>query len=202
MRKHSSDRPIRTRIENAIKDSIRTQEGLLKGQVENIEKAALVIIEALKKGGKLIVFGNGGSAADSQHVAAELVGRFKLERKALPAISLTTDTSALTAIANDYGYDRVFSRQLEALGNRGDVALGITTSGNSNNMIEAFKIAKLIGIKRIALTGGDGGRIKNEADISIIVASRDTPRIQESHATIGHIICSLIEDGIFKKIDE
>jgi D-sedoheptulose 7-phosphate isomerase len=193
---------MRTRIENAIKDSIRTQEGLLKGQVENIEKAALVIIEALKKGGKLIVFGNGGSAADSQHVAAELVGRFKLERKALPAISLTTDTSALTAIANDYGYDRVFSRQLEALGNRGDVALGITTSGNSNNMIEAFKIAKLIGIKRIALTGGDGGRIKNEADISIIVASRDTPRIQESHATIGHIICSLIEDGIFKKIDE
>jgi D-sedoheptulose 7-phosphate isomerase len=193
---------MKTRIENAIKDSIRTQEGLLKGQVENIEKAALVIIEALKKGGKLIVFGNGGSAADSQHIAAELVGRFKLERKALPAISLTTDTSALTAIANDYGYDRVFSRQLEALGNRGDVALGITTSGNSNNMIEAFKIAKLIGIKRIALTGGDGGRIKNEADISIIVASRDTPRIQESHATIGHIICSLIEDGIFKKIDE
>jgi len=190
---------MKTNIENAIKDSIRTQESILRGQVENIEKAAIAIIDSLKKGGKLIIFGNGGSAADSQHIAAELVGRFKLERKALPAISLTTDTSALTAIANDYGYDRVFSRQLEALGSKGDVVLGITTSGNSKNMLEAFKIAKLIGIKRIALSGGDGGKIKDEADISIIVASKDTPRIQESHATIGHIICALIEDGIFKK---
>jgi D-sedoheptulose 7-phosphate isomerase len=190
---------MKANIENAIKESIRTQESVLKGQVDNIEKAANVIIECLKKGGKLIVFGNGGSAADSQHLAAELVGRFKLERKALPAISLTTDTSALTAIANDYGYERVFSRQLEALGNKGDVALGITTSGNSKNIIEAFKVAKLTGMKRIALTGGDGGKIRDDSDISIIVSSKDTPRIQEAHSTIVHIMCALIEDGIFKK---
>jgi D-sedoheptulose 7-phosphate isomerase len=189
---------VKNTIENAIKDSIKTQEGLLKGQVENIEKAALSIIDSLKKGGKLLIFGNGGSAADSQHIAAELVGRFKLERAALAAIALTTDTSALTAIANDYGYASVFSRQLEALGNKGDVALGITTSGNSKNIIEAFKIAKRIGMKRIALSGGDGGMVKNEADISITVASKDTPRIQESHATIGHIICALVEKELIE----
>jgi D-sedoheptulose 7-phosphate isomerase len=189
---------VKNTIENAIKDSIKTQEGLLKGQVENIEKAALSIIDSLKKGGKLLIFGNGGSAADSQHIAAELVGRFKLERAALAAIALTTDTSALTAIANDYGYASVFSRQLEALGNKGDVALGITTSGNSKNIIEAFKIAKRIGMKRIALSDGDGGMVKNEADISITVASKDTPRIQESHATIGHIICALVEKELIE----
>ena len=185
-------------IEAIIKDSIRTKEDILKGQVENIEKAAIAIIGSLRKGGKLLIFGNGGSAADSQHIAAELVGRFKLERRALGAIALTTDTSALTAIANDYGYDVVFSRQIEALGCKGDAALGISTSGNSKNVIEALKKAKSLGLKTIALLGGDGGGIKYEADISIIVASKDTPRVQESHAMIGHILCSLIEDGIFK----
>ena len=190
---------MKNTIKARIEQSIEVKEKLHETQAENIEKAVKMIVNSFKNDGKLLVFGNGGSAADSQHIVAELVGRFKLERKALPAISLTTDTSALTAIANDYGYDRVFSRQLEALGSKGDVVLGITTSGNSKNMLEAFKIAKLIGIKRIALSGGDGGKIKDEADISIIVASKDTPRIQESHATIGHIICALIEDGIFKK---
>ena len=188
---------MRKKIEASIKDSIRTKEELLKGQAQNIEKTAVAIIDSLKKGGKLLIFGNGGSAADSQHIAAELVGRFKMERKALPAVALTTDTSALTAIANDYGYDAVFSRQIEALGSKGDVALGISTSGNSKNVIEALKKAKSLGLKRIALSGGDGGKVKDEADISIIVPSKDTPRIQESHSMIGHILCQLIEDGIF-----
>jgi len=186
-------------IEDRIRASIAAKEGLLKGQVVNIESAAKAIIESLKSGKKLLVFGNGGSAADSQHIAAELVGRFKMERKALPAISLTTNTSILTAIANDYGYDAVFSRQIEALGVQGDVALGISTSGNSKNVIEAMKKARSIGMKVIALSGGDGGKMKQEADISIVAAAKDTPRIQESHILIAHIICGLVEDGIFKK---
>jgi len=186
-------------IEKDIRDSIAAKEALCKTEITNIEAAARAIIDSLKDGGKLIVFGNGGSAADSQHIAAELVGRFKMERKALPAIALTTNTSTLTAIANDYGYDVVFSRQIEALGKKGDVALGISTSGNSKNVIEAFKTAKALGMKTIALSGGDGGKMKNEADISIVVGTKDTPRIQESHIMIGHIICGLIERELFKK---
>lgn len=188
---------MKEQIKTAIKESIKTKEALYKDQIENIEKAAEAIIASLKKGGKLIVFGNGGSAADSQHIAAELVGRFKLERKALAAIALTTNTSTLTAIANDYGYDASFSRQVEALGIKGDVALGISTSGNSKNVIEALNKAKASGIKTIALTGQDGGKMKDAADISIVVGSKDTPRIQESHIMIGHILCELIENGIF-----
>ncbi|MDO8536175.1 MAG: D-sedoheptulose 7-phosphate isomerase [Candidatus Omnitrophota bacterium] len=185
-------------IELFIKDSIGVKEIVLRDQLENIEKAAKAMIGALKDGKKLLIFGNGGSAADSQHIAAELVGRFKMERKALPAIALTTDTSALTAIANDYGYDVVFSRQIEALGVKGDVALGISTSGNSKNVIEALKKARSLGLKTVALSGGSGGGMKKEADISIIVGSVDTPRVQESQIMIAHIICALIEDGIFK----
>jgi len=190
---------MQKQIEDAIKNSISAKEGILKDQIGAIGKAASVIIDSFKKGGKLFIFGNGGSAADSQHIAAELVGRFKRERKALPAIALTTDTSAMTAIANDYGYDLVFSRQLEALASRGDVALGISTSGNSQNVIEAFKKAKSIGLKTIALSGADGGKTKEMCDISIIVASKDTPRVQESHIMIGHILCGLIEDSLFNK---
>lgn len=186
-------------IEILIEKSIAAKEALLKGQLENIEKAAKAVIEALKDGKKLLVFGNGGSAADSQHMAAELVGRFKTERKALPVIALTTNTSTLTAIANDYGYDQVFSRQVEALGLKGDIALGISTSGNSKNVIDALKKARSIGMKTIALSGGDGGNIAREADISIVVTTKDTPAIQESHILIIHIICALVEDGIFKK---
>ena len=190
---------MRKEIEKAIQESIRAKEIVCKSQIPNIENAAKVIICALKNGGKLLVFGNGGSAADSQHIVAELVGRFKMERRPLPAIALTANVSNLTAIANDYGYDVVFSRQIEALGVKGDVALGISTSGNSKNVIEAFKKAKALGIRTIALTGGDGGKIKQEAEISIIVETKDTPRIQESHTMIGHILCELIEDELFKK---
>lgn len=190
---------MQKKIEADIRESIRTKEAVLKDQGGNIEKAVRAIIDSLKSGGKLLIFGNGGSAADSQHTAAELVGRFKTDRKALPAIALTTDTSALTAIANDYGYEHVFSRQLEALASKGDVALGISTSGNSKNVIEAFRKARSIGVKTIALTGGDGGLMKSEADICMIVKTKDTPRIQESHIMIGHIICARIEEDLFKK---
>ena len=189
---------MRISIENYIKESIAAKEDLLKNQVANIESAAKAIIESLKAGKKLLVFGNGGSASDSQHIAAELVGRFKMERKALPAIALTANTSVLTAIANDYGYDAVFSRQIEALGVQGDVALGLSTSGNSKNVIEALRCARSIGMKTIALLGGDGGSMKREADISVVAATKDTPRVQESHILIAHIICALVEDGIFK----
>ena len=184
-------------IELFIKDSIAAKEIVLKEQVGNIESAAKAIIESFRAAKKLLVFGNGGSASDSQHIAAELVGRFKMERKALPAIALTANTSILTAIANDYGYDTVFSRQIEALGVQGDVALGISTSGNSKNVIEAMKKARSIGMKVIALSGGNGGSMKKEADISIVVATKDTPRVQESHILIAHIICALVEDGMF-----
>jgi len=188
---------MRKVIENYIKDSIAAKEELLKDQIVNIESAAKAIIESLKAGKKLLIFGNGGSASDSQHMAAELVGRFKMERKGLPAIALTANTSILTAIANDYGYDVVFSRQIEALGVAGDVALGISTSGNSKNVIEAFRKAHALGMKTIALSGGDGGNMKRESDISITVPTKDTPRVQESHIMIAHIICALIEDGMF-----
>ena len=190
---------MKEKIKGFIKESIATKEGILKDQADNIEKAAGAIITSFKSGGKLLIFGNGGSAADSQHIAAELVGRFKLERRALPAIALTTDTSALTAIANDYGYEHVFSRQIEALGSKGDVALGISTSGNSKNVIEALKKAKSMGLKTVALSGGDGGLMKSEADISVIVGAKDTPSVQESHIMIGHIICALVEESFFKK---
>jgi phosphoheptose isomerase len=190
---------MRKDIELFINDSIAAKELVLKDEIGNIEQAAKAIIESLKAGKKLLVFGNGGSAADSQHIAAELVGRFKMERKALPAIALTANTSILTAIGNDYGYDVVFSRQIEALGLSGDVALGISTSGNSKNVIAALKKARSIGMKTIALCGGSGGDMKKEADIAIVVAAKDTPRVQESHIMIAHIICALVENEMFRK---
>jgi D-sedoheptulose 7-phosphate isomerase len=189
---------IRQKIENEILESIEAKKLLCAKEALNIEKASLLIIESLKKGGKLVSFGNGGSAADSQHITAELVGRFKAERKALAAVALTTNTSSITAIANDYSYDEIFARQLEAIGNKGDVALGISTSGNSKNVIAAMAKARSIGMKTIALIGGDGGRLKGECDISIIVPSRSTPRIQESHLLVCHVLCALIEEAFLK----
>jgi D-sedoheptulose 7-phosphate isomerase len=186
---------MKEKIISAVKDSVRVKEAVLKSQTQNIERAASVIIDSLKKGGKVLLFGNGGSAADSQHIAAELVGRFKAERKALAAIALSTDTSAVTAIANDYGYNTVFARQVEALGKSGDVAIGISTSGNSANVIAGLKKAGRLGLRTIALAGGNGGKMKGAAEVSIIVASKDTPRVQESHIMIGHILCGLIEDA-------
>lgn len=186
------------KIQDSIKGSISAKEEVNKSQAGNIESAAKAVIASLKRGGKLLVFGNGGSAADSQHIAAELVGRFKLERKPLAAIALTANTSSLTAIANDYGYDVVFTRQVEALGSRGDIAMGISTSGNSKNVIDALIKAKKLGLGTIALTGCDGGKMRGIADIWINVATNDTPRIQEAHIMIGHILCEVIEEGLFK----
>jgi len=185
-------------IKNILKESIRAKETIRDNEVENIAKAASLIVHSLRSGGKVLVFGNGGSAADSQHIVAELVGRFKKERKPLSAIALTTNTSSLTALANDYGYDATFSRQVEALGRQGDVAMGISTSGNSKNVIAAIKTAKVIGMKTVCLLGGDGGKLKRECDVQILVGSKDTPRIQECHLTICHIICELVELEMFK----
>ena len=166
----------------------------LKNVINEIESCGTMIVDCLKRKNKIILCGNGGSAADSQHIAAELVGRYLKERPGLPAISLTTDTSALTAIGNDYGYDFIFSRQLESLANKGDVVIGITTSGNSKNIINVFKKAKSMNCKTIALTGRDGGSVKDFADISVIVPDVNTPHIQECHILIGHLWCSIVDD--------
>jgi D-sedoheptulose 7-phosphate isomerase len=165
----------------------------LKNLLPQIEKAGSLCVNSLKNGGKIIFCGNGGSAADSQHIATELIGRFKKDRNPLSAISLTTDTSALTSIGNDYGFDYIFSRQLEAIGKKEDILIAISTSGNSINVINSIKSAKKIGEKVIILTGKDGGIIKNFGDVNIIIPSNNIPRIQEMHILIGHMICDYIE---------
>jgi len=162
-----------------------------------VEIAAKLCIDSLKNGGKILIFGNGGSAADAQHIAAELVGRYKVERKGLAAIALTTDTSSLTSIGNDYGYDRVFDRQVEAIANQGDVVIGISTGGGSLNVINGLQTAKGIGCKLIGFSGRDGGEMNTLCNVNLIAPSKDTPRIQEIHIVIGHTICHLI-DHAFK----
>jgi D-sedoheptulose 7-phosphate isomerase len=189
-------------IERIINASIETKTRLIKSELGNLEKVVRLIEDCILSGGKLLIFGNGGSAADSQHIAAEFVGRFRLERKALPALALTTNTSTLTALANDYGYDISFTRQLEAFGNKDDVALAISTSGNAKNVIMAVKKAKEKGMKTVALTGKGGGTLAKLCDISIVVDSEETARIQEAHILIGHIIAELIESDIFQKKDD
>jgi D-sedoheptulose 7-phosphate isomerase len=162
-------------------------------QIDVLESIARVMAEALHRGGQILWCGNGGSAADSQHLAAEIVGRFRRERRGLPSIALTTDTSILTAIANDYGYEAVFSRQIEALGRAGDVLVGISTSGNSHNVIAALEIAKVQGLATVAFTGAGGGRMGALADHLFAVDSRDTARVQEAHILAGHMICDWVE---------
>ncbi len=161
-----------------------------------IYTACVITTDTLAQGKKVLLCGNGGSAADAQHIAAELTGRYKTDRKALPAIALTTDTSALTAIANDFGYKRVFERQVEALAEEGDLLIAISTSGNSKNVIRAIKKAKSMGCRVIGLSGKDGGRMSELCDLNIIIPSNDTPRIQEMHITIGHIICQSVDELI------
>jgi D-sedoheptulose 7-phosphate isomerase len=156
-----------------------------------------LLVETYTRGGKLLVMGNGGSAADAQHFVAEIVGRFKMERRGLPAIALSTDTSILTAIGNDYGYDMVFRRQVEALAVAGDVVVGISTSGNSPNVLQALELAREKGCRTIGLLGKDGGSIKAVCDIALIVPTNDTPRVQEGHITIIHIVCDLLEKTLF-----
>lgn len=185
---------MRESIQKELQESIDAKQKTLDNLVPDIERAARAIIASIKKGGKLILFGNGGSASDAQHIAAELVARFRKERAAIPAIALTTDTSVLTAIANDYEYRRVFARQVEALCAKNDIVLGISTSGNSHNVLDAVKMAKKIGAKTIALCG-EGGELFKHTDLSLCVPSTNTPRIQECHITIGHILCKLVEDA-------
>jgi D-sedoheptulose 7-phosphate isomerase len=187
---------MRDKIKDLFLESIQVKEELLRTGIDRIIEMTELIIDCLKKNGKVILFGNGGSASDSQHIAAELVGRFKKDRPALSAIALTTNTSVLTSLANDYGYEVIFARQIEALGQKNDVVIGISTSGKAKNVACAIKQAKKMGLKTIALTGGDGGELAKLADISLLVPSTVTARIQEAHITIGHIICELVEQAL------
>ncbi len=175
----------------AVLDRIEAE---LAGQIARI---AVRLVETMKIGNKLLIMGNGGSAADAQHFAAEIVGRFKMERPALPAIALSTDTSIITAIGNDYGFERIFSRQVEALAAPGDALIAISTSGNSANILQALLTGRQAGCSAIGLLGKDGGTIKEICDLSLIIPSDDTPRIQEGHITVIHILCDLIEQTLF-----
>ena len=188
---------MRDKIILELKESSDLKKRVAQALLPQIEQAAKLMIEALTKGNKIMFFGNGGSAADSQHLAAELVGRYLKERKALPAIALTTDTSIITAWSNDYGFESLFSRQLEALAKKGDIAFGISTSGNSKNVLEGMAKAKELGCRTIGLLGCDGGRIADTVEVNITIPSKVTPRIQECHSTIGHILCDLIEQELF-----
>jgi D-sedoheptulose 7-phosphate isomerase len=184
---------MRSIIEFEFSEHLKTSQATLEYIAGPLEIAANICIESLQNGGKILIFGNGGSAADAQHIAAELVGRYKVERKGLPAIALTTDTSVLTSIGNDYGYNHVFDRQVEALANKGDVAIGISTGGSSSNVISALRLAKEMGCKTIGFSGRDGGEMNALCDVNLVVPAEDTPRIQEMHIVIGHTICHLID---------
>jgi D-sedoheptulose 7-phosphate isomerase len=164
-----------------------------------IVQAAGVMLQCLRAGGKLLFFGNGGSAADAQHLAAEFVGRFVKERRALPAIALTTDSSIVTAVGNDYGFDRIFSRQIEALGNPGDTAIGISSSGNSSNVIAGMKQATQQKLKTIGLSGRDGGALAQCVDVALVVRCPNTAQVQECHIAIGHLLCELVENALLEK---
>jgi D-sedoheptulose 7-phosphate isomerase len=184
---------MRSIIEFEFSEHLKTSQATLDYIAGPLEIAANLCIDSLQNGGKILIFGNGGSAADAQHIAAELVGRYKVERKGLSAIALTTDTSALTSIGNDYGYNHVFDRQVEALANKGDVAIGISTGGSSSNVISALRLAKKMGCKTIGFSGRDGGEMNALCDVNLVVPAKDTPRIQEMHIVIGHTVCHLID---------
>tara|TARA_B100001765_G_C19439319_1_gene309266 strand:+ start:50 stop:610 length:561 start_codon:yes stop_codon:yes gene_type:complete len=182
------------RVKNLLNISADLKKTVAETLSSEILDAAQKIQGRLEAGGKLLLMGNGGSAGDAQHIAAELVGRFKKERKAIPALALTVDTSSLTALGNDYGFDTIFERQVEALANKNDTVIGISTSGNSENVVRAINKANSIGAFTIGLLGNDGGKLKDAVNLPIIIPSNDTARIQEVHITIGHIICEIIEE--------
>jgi D-sedoheptulose 7-phosphate isomerase len=188
------------KIKRIITESLEVKRKLLDECVEAIRETADAVSGTLKRKGGFYLFGNGGSAADAQHIACELQGRFLMERAAIPVVSFTTNTSTLTAVANDYGYDKVFSRQVDAFVKKGDVVLGISTSGNSPNVIEALSLARERGTVTIGFTGEGGGKMAELCDILLAVPSRSTPRIQEAHILAGHIVCELVEEALFGKV--
>lgn len=191
------------RIAHIVSDSLEVKRRYFEEHAEQVARAAALISESFAAGGKLLLCGNGGSAADAQHIAGEFINRFMLaERRGLPAIALSTDGGVLTCIANDTGFDRIFARQIEALGERGDVCLAISTSGTSPNIVAAVEQARTQGLVTIGLLGRDGGRVAELCELSLVVPSRDTQRIQETHNLIGHIICELVETALFAKEHE
>ena len=189
---------MQNEINSMIQESIETKK-LTMQLAPQIENAVKIIANALKNNKKILIAGNGGSASQASHIAAEFVGRYKIERKGLPCIALTTDLAAITAIGNDYGFGSVFERQIEALGNDGDVFIALSTSGNSKNIVNAVEKAKKMNIQVIGLLGRDGGKLKNTSKVEIIVPSDNTPRIQEAHLMILHIICELVDNKLFGK---
>ena len=190
-------------MENIIlkrfKESAEVKTRFLKENLSKLLDVVRLISLTFEAGNKIFLFGNGGSAADAQHLAAEFVNRYTMDRPPLPAIALTTDTSILTSVSNDMGFDEIFAKQLRALGKEGDVAIGISTSGNSSNVVKAFEVAQEMGIKTVAFTGNDGGMLAKMANISLAVPSTSTPRIQEAHILIGHILCEMVEHQLFLK---
>jgi D-sedoheptulose 7-phosphate isomerase len=187
-------------IVKRFKESSEVKTRFLKENLPRLLELIKLIAHAFEAGNKIFFFGNGGSAADAQHLAAEFVNRYIMDRPPLPAIALTTDTSILTSVSNDIAFKEIFAKQLRALGKEGDVAIGISTSGNSPNAVKAFEVAKEMGMKTVALTGNDGGALAKMADLSLIVSSTSTPRIQEAHILIGHILCEMVEHQLFYKV--
>ncbi len=189
---------IEDKIKRAYEESIRVKEEFFRENISLIKEVAELIARVLNEGGKILIFGNGGSATDASHIAAEFVNRFKRERPGLPAIALNTDMAVLTAIANDYDYSEIFSKQIKALGQKGDIAIGISTSGSSRNVLKAVEVAKKRGLTTIAFTSKKGEKLISRVDYAFAISSEDTPRIQETHITLGHILCELVEDILFE----
>ncbi len=187
-------------IQKRFKECGEVRARFLKENLPKFLETINLISQAFERGNKLFLFGNGGSAADAQHIAAEFVNRYIIDRPPLPAIALTTDTSILTSISNDSAFQEIFAKQVKALGKEGDVAIGLSTSGNSSNVIKAFEVARELGIKTVALAGNDGGMLAKIADIAMIVPSSSTPRIQETHILVAHILCEMVEHQLFFKV--
>jgi len=184
-------------MKTIFQESLSVKEAFMKDSLPQLAKVVDMIVSCYRQGGKILIFGNGGSSSDACHIAGELVSRFYKDRKGLPAIALGTNMATLTSISNDYSYEDIFSREVEAHGQKGDIAIGISTSGNSKNVLKAMEKARQMGLKTIALTGGTGGKLKENADLSIVVPSKMTPRIQETHITLGHAVCELVEEELF-----
>jgi D-sedoheptulose 7-phosphate isomerase len=193
---------VEEEILNFFKESAEIKEQFVRESLSSLTAVIRAIAQALEEGNKILLFGNGGSAADAQHIAAEFVNRISMERPPLPAVSLVTDCSVLTSISNDYSFSDVFAKQVKALARAGDIAMGISTSGNSVNVVRAFEVAREIGTITIALTGNNGGTIAEMADYALIVPSGKTQRIQEAHVIIGHVICEMVEQLLFRLSDE